>query len=61
MTDPAKSKRAAINAFCKACIYDRGAPGTWRAQVEGCTAQDCPLFAHRPTTTVRGSVRAVAP
>jgi len=42
------SLRKAVNSFCKHCIYDRGAPGNWRQQVDACTAQKCPLFAVRP-------------
>ena len=45
-----KSLRSAINAFCKYCIYDPGADGTWRKQVEDCTATDCPLHPVRPTS-----------
>lgn len=42
------SLRGAINAKCRECIYDKGAPGTWRAQVAGCTATSCPLYVVRP-------------
>lgn len=38
------SLRTAINAKCKDCIYDRLAGGTWRRQVEACTATTCPLY-----------------
>jgi hypothetical protein len=45
------SLRASINAMCKACIYDPVAgKGTWRQQVEACTAPHCPLFAVRPVS-----------
>jgi hypothetical protein len=45
------SLRAAINAKCKECIYDPvGGRGTWRQQVEACTAPGCPLYAVRPTS-----------
>lgn len=42
----------AIVAMCKSCIYDAYAQGagTWRQQVEDCTAPDCPLFHLRPVT-----------
>lgn len=41
--------RASINAFCKWCIYDpNGGGGSWRQQVEACTATDCPLYPVRP-------------
>lgn len=42
------SLRTRINAFCKSCIYDRYAAGTWREQVRDCTAPACPLFDVRP-------------
>jgi hypothetical protein len=46
---PRPSLRAAIDAMCKACIYDPIAgKGTWRQQVEACTAPHCALFAVRP-------------
>jgi len=45
------SLRAAINAKCKECIYDPIAgKGTWRQQVEACTAPTCPLYSVRPTS-----------
>ena len=46
-----KTRRLAIHAFCRDCIYDPAADGGWRKQVELCTACDtCPLFAFRPMT-----------
>ena len=43
------SMRKAINAMCKSCIYDPGyGNGTWRQQVENCTASSCPLWELRP-------------
>jgi len=45
------SMRAAINAMCKACVYDPfGGTGTWRQQVEACTAPACPLYPLRPVS-----------
>ena len=45
------SLRAAINAKCKECIYDPvSGKGTWRQQVEACTAPSCPLYPVRPTS-----------
>lgn len=45
------SLRQAINAHCKACIYDPGSGlGNWRQQVEGCTAKSCALFPFRPVS-----------
>ncbi len=53
----AASLRQAINAMCKACIYDpHSGQGNWRQQVTGCTASGlhgatkCPLFDVRPTS-----------
>jgi len=43
-----RSFRAAVNAKCKDCIYDRGTPGTWRMQVGLCTSSNCPLHDYRP-------------
>lgn len=40
--------RGFINLFCKECIYDSYARGTWRMQVEICTARNCPLYTVRP-------------
>jgi len=43
------SLRKAINNMCKTCIYDgNSGGGTWRQQVEACTAPNCPLFPYRP-------------
>ncbi len=52
------SRRAAITAYCKWCLYDPGARGTWRQQVDGCTATDCPLYPVRPRSTGRGPTHA---
>lgn len=45
-----KSPQQAINAFCRSCLYDEADTGSWRAQIERCTATKCPLFAFRPLT-----------
>lgn len=51
MTKPAKlSRKAAIDAKCKDCIYDNLAPGTWRKQVEECPCVTCPLWSSRPVS-----------
>ncbi|TXH50733.1 MAG: hypothetical protein E6Q97_19815 [Desulfurellales bacterium] len=43
------SLRQAINKKCKDCIYDpKSGLGTWRQQVDGCTAVRCPLYPVRP-------------
>ena len=51
------SMRAAINAFCKGCLYDPGEPGNWRQQVGACAATDCPLFLLRPVSSGHGGQR----
>ena len=45
------SLRKAINAKCRECIYDPNERGTWRMQVERCTALQCPLFDFRPKSS----------
>ena len=50
--------RAAIDAKCRDCIYDPLAGGTWRAQVEACTATDCGLFPYRPRSRAGKTARA---
>lgn len=40
--------RGKINAKCCDCIYDGAEHGSWRQQVEACTASDCPLYTVRP-------------
>ncbi len=45
------SLRRAINAMCKACIYDSYQPGNWKQQVQACTSPRCPLFPDRPTSS----------
>jgi len=42
------SRKKAIDNFCKECIYDKKQEGTWRGQVENCTATNCPLYNYRP-------------
>jgi hypothetical protein len=49
---PKRSMRVAINAMCRACIYDPAAGfGTWRQQVQVCTSLDCPLWEFRPVSS----------
>lgn len=59
------SMRAAINAFCRECIVDpHPGNGTWRQQVQDCTATHCPLYPLRPVTGERrreGSKTAAIP
>ncbi len=41
--------RKAIDMKCAECIYDpKPGNGSWRAQVEACTADTCPLYGVRP-------------
>jgi hypothetical protein len=47
---PRPSLRAAIDAFCRWCLFDPRENGTWRAQIEACPCTDCPLHAVRPVT-----------
>ena len=42
------SLRNSINLYCKNCIYDRSVNGSWRKQVQNCTASECHLFLARP-------------
>ncbi|MGH8147643.1 MAG: hypothetical protein ACREPY_15090 [Rhodanobacteraceae bacterium] len=42
------TRGAAIAAYCKQCIHDSAAFGTWREQVAACTATACPLWRFRP-------------
>ena len=51
------SMRAAINAKCKDCIYDKEGVGTWRAQVGACTSTDCPLYVVRPKSITRKVIK----
>ena len=48
------SLRKAINDYCKGCIYDSLAPGTWVKQVEECSSPDCELYPVRPRPRSRG-------
>lgn len=56
---PKRSRVAAINANCKDCLYDPCEPGTWREQIEACTAygsgghSKCALYDFRPRPTTR--------
>lgn len=44
--------RGKINAKCIECIYDGQSNGSWRKQVEKCTAKHCPLHSVRPKSSV---------
>ncbi|RDS76404.1 hypothetical protein DL238_01455 [Alteriqipengyuania lutimaris] len=42
------SLRAAIDAKCKDCVYDKQEPGGWRQQVAACPCEhSCPLWSVR--------------
>ena len=50
VTGKKRSRRQAIEEYCKECSYDpedKGA-GTWRQQIEACVMSDCPLYEFRP-------------
>ena len=42
------SRKKAVEAFCKECLYDPLSAGTWRMQIELCSAYACPLWRVRP-------------
>lgn len=44
------SRRKAIDAHCKSCIYDTKQRGTWRQQVTLCSVTSCALYPVRPVT-----------
>ncbi len=39
-----------IEEYCKSCTYDHTQSGTWRFQVEQCSAKTCKLWPVRPLT-----------
>ena len=46
------SLRAAINQHCRNCLYDKvSGVGSWRQQVEACSAKTCALYSVRPKST----------
>lgn len=50
------SRRTAVNAHCKACIYDEGdvnAKGSWRQQVAACKSTECALYSVRPFPKIK--------
>jgi hypothetical protein len=46
-----RSLRAAVDAMCRSCIYDPGARGNWREQVQACSSANCPLHPSRPISS----------
>jgi len=54
-----KSRKEAINAMCRECIYDPvGGIGNWRQQVEACSCPKCPLFDLRPVSVPHTTKKA---
>jgi hypothetical protein len=47
------SLRRAINAHCRACIYDPLDYGTCAQQIACCTVFTCELYPERPVTAVK--------
>lgn len=47
------SRKQAIDQKCKDCNYDPLDRGTWRQQIERCTATDCPLWEYRPKSRAK--------
>lgn len=45
------SYKSLLEAKCIECLFEEGAKGNWRKQVEDCTSPGCPLFARRPKST----------
>lgn len=43
-----KTRGTAIAAYCRQCIHDPAAFGTWREQAAACPSTDCPLWRFRP-------------
>ena len=54
---PKLSRQKAIEAYCRECICDDLDTGTWRGQVTGCTAVDCPLYEYRPLDQEAKAIR----
>ena len=50
-----------IDKNCRFCLYDPGADGTWREQVEACTSPDCALYPIRPVSRNHVRVRRKTP
>lgn len=47
------TRQRAIDANCRACVYDPAAAGTWRQQVTLCAVTSCALYPFRPTTKAK--------
>lgn len=46
--------------MCKSCIYDPiGGKGTWKQQVEDCSATKCPLYKYRPKQVKKAKPKGI--
>jgi len=54
------TRRLAIHAMCKECLYDPTEPGGWRGQIEECAATQCPLYNFRPMRIASEKARAAS-
>ncbi|BDR25691.1 hypothetical protein RVBP17_2650 [Pseudomonas phage sp. 30-3] len=52
--------RKCIDEFCKGCIYDPESTGSWRQQVENCSAKSCELWEVRPVSVGTKQERIIA-
>lgn len=50
---PMPSRKRAISAKCRDCIYDECSPGTWLQQVTACDSVDCALWVVRPMSKAK--------
>jgi len=50
VTGKKRSRKQAIEEYCKECSYDPEDKGTWRQQIEACVMTDCPLYEFRPVS-----------
>jgi hypothetical protein len=44
------TRKQAINANCRSCVYDPANGGNWRQQVTLCACRDCALWLWRPVS-----------
>ena len=44
------TRKQAIEAHCRSCVYDPSNAGTWRQQVTLCACRDCFLWEWRPVS-----------
>lgn len=47
--------KSRVIAKCIECIVDHTASGTWRQQIESCSARHCPLYDVRPRVTTQSA------